>query len=54
VSGPRRARVSVRDGDAGHVSAAYMSALPYREANRSQSADRSDFVLKIEHRVVYP
>jgi hypothetical protein len=42
------------DSDAGHFSAAYMSALPYREANRSQSADRSDSVLKIEHRVVYP
>lgn len=36
--------------DAGHATRTYMSALPYREANRSQSADRSDSVLKIEHR----
>jgi hypothetical protein len=36
--------------DAGHATRTYMSAVPYREANRSQSADRSDSVLKIEHR----
>ena len=50
----RSCSTRVRAREASHFLGTYMSALPNREANCSQNADRSDSVLKIEHRVVYP